>query len=140
MSENLDSATRVSDAERDETVTRLGEHAAAGRLEPAELDERVAAALAARTRAELSVVQADLPHVGAEQPKPPTRPRRWQPRGELAAYLSVMALLVAIWALTGADYFWPVWPALGWGVALLGPGRCGAGHRRRLSRRAAPRA
>jgi hypothetical protein len=30
-----------------------------------------------------------------------------------------MALLVAIWALTGMGYFWPVWPALGWGFALL---------------------
>jgi hypothetical protein len=30
-----------------------------------------------------------------------------------------MALLVAIWAMTGADYFWPMWPALGWGIALM---------------------
>ncbi|MBA3437053.1 MAG: XRE family transcriptional regulator, partial [Thermoleophilaceae bacterium] len=32
-----------------------------------------------------------------------------------------MALLVAIWALTGEGYFWPVWPALGWGIGLMGP-------------------
>ena len=30
-----------------------------------------------------------------------------------------MALLLAIWALTGAGYFWPVWPALGWGIGIL---------------------
>jgi hypothetical protein len=35
-------------------------------------------------------------------------------------YLAVMALLVAIWALAGAGYFWPVWPAVGWGFFLLG--------------------
>ena len=30
-----------------------------------------------------------------------------------------MALLVAIWALSGGGYFWPAWPAAGWGFALL---------------------
>lgn len=141
MSDDLDTATRASDTERDEVVRRLSEHAAAGRLEATELDERVAAALAARTRGELAVVESDLPHPAPEpaaQPKPRRSGRRLRPatppRGELAAYLSVMALLVAIWALTGAGYFWPVWPALGWGVALMGPGghRCGAGHRGRV--------
>jgi hypothetical protein len=40
-------------------------------------------------------------------------------------------LLVAIWALTGAGYFWPVWPILGWGLCLAGPA-CGMGPRRRI--------
>ena len=35
-------------------------------------------------------------------------------------YLAVSALLVAIWALTGAGYFWPIWPMLGWGVGVAG--------------------
>ena len=35
-----------------------------------------------------------------------------------AVYLGVNALLVAIWALTSASYFWPVWPMLGWGIAI----------------------
>ena len=39
-------------------------------------------------------------------------------RGHLAAYVIVNAMLVAIWALSGADYFWPIWPILGWGVGL----------------------
>ena len=30
-----------------------------------------------------------------------------------------MALLVVIWALTGAGYFWPIWPMLGWGIGVL---------------------
>ncbi len=105
-----------------------------GRLDSAELEERVAVALAARTDAELEAVTADLP-------APPTvrasRPRR-AVRPELRAYLQVMALLVAIWALTGAGYFWPVWPALGWGVALMAPmGTCGRHSRTRAGRRTA---
>jgi hypothetical protein len=31
--------------------------------------------------------------------------------------------LVAIWALSGAGYFWPVWPIMGWGSACLAHGR-----------------
>ena len=38
----------------------------------------------------------------------------------LVAYLVVNAMLVVIWALTDAGgYFWPIWPILGWGIALV---------------------
>lgn len=33
-------------------------------------------------------------------------------------YLAVNALLVLIWAVTSAEYFWPVWPILGWGIGV----------------------
>ena len=33
-------------------------------------------------------------------------------------YLVVNALLVAIWALSGAGYFWPGWAIGGWGIGL----------------------
>jgi hypothetical protein len=36
----------------------------------------------------------------------------------VVVYGSVMAFFIAIWTLSGSDYFWPVWPALAWGVAL----------------------
>lgn len=36
----------------------------------------------------------------------------------LVAYVVVNAFLVLVWALTGADYFWPVWAIGGWGIAL----------------------
>lgn len=36
----------------------------------------------------------------------------------LASYVVVNAALVLIWLLTGGDYFWPIWPMLGWGVGL----------------------
>lgn len=36
-----------------------------------------------------------------------------------AVYLAVNALLVVIWAMTSAAHFWPVWPILGWGIAII---------------------
>lgn len=40
-------------------------------------------------------------------------------RIHLTVYAAVMGLLVAIWLMSGAGYFWPVWPAMGWGLALV---------------------
>lgn len=54
-------ALRASNAERDEALHVLAGHFADGRLERAEFDERADAALAARTRDELSALFADLP-------------------------------------------------------------------------------
>jgi hypothetical protein len=34
-------------------------------------------------------------------------------------YLAVNALLVVVWAVTWTDYFWPVWPMLGWGIGVV---------------------
>ena len=39
-------------------------------------------------------------------------------RIHLAVYVAVNALLVIIWATTSATYFWPMWPMLGWGIAV----------------------
>jgi hypothetical protein len=52
---------RIADADRDRAVAELREHAVAGRLTLEEFAERVDQAYAARTRAELDVVQRDLP-------------------------------------------------------------------------------
>jgi hypothetical protein len=43
-------------------------------------------------------------------------------RVHFAVYLAVNALLVLIWALTSATYFWPVWPMLGWGIGVVAHG------------------
>jgi uncharacterized ion transporter superfamily protein YfcC len=37
----------------------------------------------------------------------------------LVSYLVVNTMLVVIWAISGAGYFWPVWPILGWGAGLV---------------------
>ena len=39
-------------------------------------------------------------------------------RSHVVAYILVNSLLVAIWAVTGADYFWPIFPIAGWGIGL----------------------
>ncbi|OLT30021.1 hypothetical protein BJF79_39920 [Actinomadura sp. CNU-125] len=52
---------RIGDAERDAVVVALHDHFAAGRLDRAELDERMDAALAAKTRGELGALVRDLP-------------------------------------------------------------------------------
>lgn len=54
-------AMRVSDREREEVVETLRRHAGEGRLDVDELDERLDAVYAARTRAELEPLTADLP-------------------------------------------------------------------------------
>jgi hypothetical protein len=75
-----DESLRVSDAERDETVRILGEHAAVGRLTLDELEERSGRALAARTRGELATLTGDLPReAGQDRPAPALakKPVRW---------------------------------------------------------------
>ena len=52
---------RVSDAERDAAATGLREHFASGRLNQDELDQRLTAVFAAKTRGELNALFTDLP-------------------------------------------------------------------------------
>ena len=55
---------RVSDAERDAAAAELQEHFASGRLNQDELDERLAAVFAAKTRGDLNALFSDLPSSG----------------------------------------------------------------------------
>ncbi len=57
----MDEHIRVSDADRERIIERLREHYAEGRLTSDELDERVTAALSAKTFGELRAVMTDLP-------------------------------------------------------------------------------
>ena len=110
---------RASEAEREATVEGLRRHASAGRLDVAELEQRVEAALRARTLDDLAELESDLPALVPSD------------FGEhLRVFLAVNALLVAIWALTGAGYFWPVWPFMGWGIAVVLHGVCDPGRER----------
>jgi hypothetical protein len=60
---------RASHADRDRTVEALRDAAGDGRLTASELDERVEAALTARTGSELAALTADLPAEPGRQPK-----------------------------------------------------------------------
>ena len=129
------SALLASDADRDRIAERLRAAAAEGRLTSDELEERLETALSARTEAELEPLVADLPAAGlATPPAARSERRRWD-RDHVRAYVGVSLMLVAIWALTGAGYFWPIWPMLGWGIAVFADtgGRLGRPCRRRSS-------
>jgi Domain of unknown function (DUF1707) len=131
-------ALRASDAERERTATLLRDHAAAGRLTPEELDERLDAAYGARTVGELDALAHDLPAAAA--PSAPARRRALDRPGARERALHAIGLVVlvnvacnAIWLATGADgSWWPKWVLLVtvlrlafqlW--ALLGPGADG---------------
>jgi hypothetical protein len=44
--------------------------------------------------------------------------RKAEFRSHLLAYVLVNMGLIVIWALTSRDYFWPIWPILGWGIGI----------------------
>jgi hypothetical protein len=141
-------AVRASDADRELVARTLGEHGAAGRLTPEELDERLDAAYAARTQGELDRLLDDLPAASAPQAMDPARKvarARLAHRAGAAVIASLLS--VAIWLATGANgSFWPIWVILlatvgivreGW--RTLGPGAELSdeelGERRHASRR-----
>jgi class 3 adenylate cyclase len=71
-------AERVSDADRDRTVTLLREHVVVGRLTLDEFSERVGLALEARTRGDLDAVMANLPALSVPyEDSGPRSSRRW---------------------------------------------------------------
>ncbi|CAN5300664.1 hypothetical protein BH20ACT9_BH20ACT9_01130 [soil metagenome] len=126
------SGLRAADADRERTASALRDSFAQGRLDMEEFSERLDAVYAARTTEELHALVRDLPTPPVRPDRLPADPREGREdglAGHVARYLAVMALLVAVWALTGAGYFWPVWPMLGWGIGLLShAGRARAGH------------
>ncbi len=71
---------RASDSERDAAATRLQAAFVAGRLDDTEFDQRMRAALTARTRADLAQLMTDLP---GDAPALPPAPAGSQP-GRLA--------------------------------------------------------
>jgi len=124
MSRNA--SLRASDADRDAIAARLHKAAVEGRLEPDELEQRLHAALRARTYGELGRLVADLPAA---------RERR---RGggslalgialRVAAALAVLAVVVVVLAFTAA--WWVVWALLWFTMrGRHGPARCGVRHR-----------
>jgi hypothetical protein len=99
-----DPALRASDADRERAAEQLREHAGAGRLSTDELSERLETVFAARTLGDLEPPLADLPR---------SEPRQRDSSFAFAPALALVALLVTVWAVTGAGAFWPIWILLG---------------------------
>jgi hypothetical protein len=98
----MDDHIRVSDADRDRVTARLRDHFAEGRLAPDELDERISAALNAKTTGDLRHVMTDLPGPSPLQPRAEQRPSRaappWAARRHRPRVLPLilLALLTAV--------------------------------------------
>jgi hypothetical protein len=106
---------RVGDADRERVIDLLRSHAAAGRLETEELEERLERAYAARHGSDLQAVLAELP----SEPAPRARPTRSRATPVSLLPVAVVAL-VALAAVTGAWWLmWLIWPI----VIALGPRR-----------------
>jgi len=75
---------RLGDADREHLFETLKRHAAAGRLDVAELERRVAQVANAETDEEAAGALADLPPLPPEQP-PPARPRWGRGHGDVDA-------------------------------------------------------
>jgi len=127
---------RVSDADRERTAAALREHFAAGRIDGAELDERLQAAYTARTEVQLQDLLRDLP-TSVSQQEPPAEAVLAE-RAALAARrdrlrrgleqqvgggVGVFLLCTVIWAATGANgSFWPIWVLVATLVVVLRAG------------------
>lgn len=85
---------RIGDAERDRAADYLREHMSVGRLTQDEFDERVTAALSARTAADLEPLFSDLPapRPGQDVAVPGSTPwPAYQPPGSAAAPPTTLA-------------------------------------------------
>lgn len=125
---------RASDADRDQVVSRLHAAATEGRLAADELEDRVSAALRARTYGELDAIVADLPSAAPSQARPRASRRHRSParraaagwalalvRSHPLALLVVMPMVLAAAAMLLAATV--VWAVLTVVAMVLGGGR-----------------
>src|SRR5271166_5880666 len=107
------SKLRIADADREQLVDELREHAIAGRLTSEELEERIGQAYRATTRGDLERLKADLP-VSSTSVKLALSKRRAQLGRRLVqeagGSLALWAICIGIWLSDGAcGSFWPGW-------------------------------
>ena len=111
---------RASDSDREHVTLRLKQAATEGRLAPEELEQRLEAALSARTYGELDAVLVDLPSLGRAV-RTGARREQLEPgwlRPTIAAAIAVPLMLAAavlvVFAVTGVFAVWALWIAAGW--------------------------
>jgi Domain of unknown function (DUF1707)/2TM domain len=116
----------------------LRQHHTEGRLTTEELSERTERAYAARTFGDLDALATDLPPLRPPAPAPgrpppadlpprmrPPGPRRAAAKANLLRSVlwfgTLSVVLIVVWAMTNfGGYFWPVWPILGFMLAIAG--------------------
>src|SRR5215207_4217793 len=117
---------RAGNADRERVVAQLNGAFAEGRLDVRELDERVAAAYAAKTMGELAPLTADLPVGRSPARRPPTTPapatrdreiERNASRAAVGGAFGLFLVNVLIWTAVSVGtgeriYFWPIWTAI----------------------------
>lgn len=123
----MDLQERVTDTERQRAAADVEAAVGDGLLDLAEADARLGQVWAARTSGELAAVRAELParwlkerrrHEAALEAA--SRARKTLP-AHIRSWLLLVSLFVGIWVLTTpGGYFWPVWPAMGTGICLVG--------------------
>ena len=119
-----DAAIRVSDAERDEVVTRLAEHHAAGRLSLSELEERVDVAYRAITHADLNAVLTDLPRHDEARTRSVSGTSYAGRGGSWRPWLTTGIICMVVWVASSLGhgdvaYFWPMWVIGPWGAVTV---------------------
>ena len=138
---------RASDAEREEFARMVREATGEGRLTLDEGDQRLAQVYAAKYRDELRPLVSDLP-AGAtvEQSRAvsgsgpgrggwPVRDQNYM-RPHPAAFAFhfgvvtlVSLLLIGLWVLSGAHFFWPAIPLIFFGLGIVRHARWAGGRR-----------
>jgi len=107
---------RIGDAERDQATQFLQDHHAQGRLDPAEFDERMSAALQAKTQADLDRLFTDLPSPTPRSPGQSVEPIEPQPAVppvpvSKRVWGAVDVVVGAIWPITLIVLFATHWNA-----------------------------
>jgi hypothetical protein len=114
--------TRASDAEREEFATIVRTAMTEGRLTLEEGEERLTQVYAAKFRDELAPLTADLPDGGRPAPEETPQERAAYRRGmgrHTGFVVAVAAILVGLWVLSGAHFFWPAIPLTFLAIGLV---------------------
>jgi len=110
--DGAEAAHRPAREDPDAAFRRLRREYIEGRLTLPDFEEQVGRVYATSAVREPALQAAGIPARSVTRPRPTGRE-------QVVPYALVMALLVGIWAMTGTDYFWPIWPMMGWGIPVM---------------------
>jgi hypothetical protein len=108
---NMNDRMRISDSDRDRVAAQLRDYYAEGRLTSEELDERITAALSAKTAGDLQRLMADLPNPSPAQAGAPNTPpfsappRAYRRRGPRLLPVLLLILFAALLLPGGWIFF-----------------------------------